>query len=142
MANPDELCPTCHSRISQSGARTKDTDAPGTPFWSGDPILTPDNDPLNGQSYRGTQFIQELDIVELQENRRSWEQQHGITPPTEFSDIQSSDTIGIEAHLVELRISTERILKKIGATLADYFSADEDGDIQLPGPGLAWWCCA
>lgn len=134
MADPSELCPTCHSRISQSGSRVKDADEPGVPKWSNDPVLTPDTDPLNGPSYRGTQFISEKDILELQEDRIARESELGIGPPTEFSDIAIVPTLGLEAHLVELRISTERILEAVGSSLEEYFSLDEDGIEQDPGP--------
>lgn len=134
MANPEELCPTCHSKISQSGVRVKDGESSGIPAWSGDPILTPDQSPLNGTTYRGTQFITERDILELQADRASWEASLGITPPTEFSDVALIGTQGLEAHIVELRMSTERILEELDATLSEYFSIDADGDTQLPGP--------
>lgn len=134
MANPEELCPTCHSKISQSGVRVKDGESDGIPVWSGDPILTPDQLPLNGTDYRGTQFITERDILELQADRVAWESALGITPPTEFSDVSLIGTQGLEAHIVELRMSTERILEELDSNLSEYFSTDADGDVQPPGP--------
>lgn len=129
-----DLCPTCHSVISPSGNRTKDEDGPGIPVWSGDPMLTPERDPLNGSEYRGSQFIDLKYIAEIQDDRRAKEIELGIDPLTEFTELSPNVTITDEALIIELRISTERILTALGGTLEDYFSTDADGNHQDPGP--------
>lgn len=128
----DPLCPTCHSKISPTGKRIKDSNSPGIPAWSNDPMLTPSG--LNGPTYIGVHLPSAIDIIEIQNVRKQQEQDLGITPPTEFSSINIGTTIPQVTHITELRISTERILDASGVTLQDYFKTDIDGNIQPAGP--------
>ena len=131
---PDEitLCPTCHSRISDVGSRTKDTDEPGVPVWSNDPILTSNG--FNGEEYIGNQFVSIRDIREIQELRKSQEVEFNIEPKTEFADTTGSNVEIQATHLIELRISTERVLDAVGESLQDYFRLDSEGNLQPAGP--------
>lgn len=128
----DPLCPTCHSKISPTGKRIKDSDSSGIPAWSNDPILTPSG--LNGPTYIGIHLPSAIDIIEIQNVRKQQEQDLGITPPTEFSIINVGTTIPQVTHITELRISTERLLDSSGTTLQDYFKTDIDGNVQPAGP--------
>lgn len=132
MTDATPLCPTCHSKISSTGSRVKDHDAIGVPAWSDDPTLTPTG--LNGPDYVGFQFNKAKWIKELQDTRTQQESDAGITPPTEFSDVEQNVTLLTAAHITELRISTERILDAVGSTLEDYFKLDFDGNQQPAGP--------
>jgi hypothetical protein len=77
MADETPLCPTCHSKISPTKSRVKDSDSAGVPVWSDDPALTPDG--LNGEDYVGFQFIQAKWIKEIQDARKQQEIDAGIT---------------------------------------------------------------
>ena len=137
MADPISLCPTCHSQISSQGHRTQGadgTDSSGNPIpaWSDDPILTSEG--FNGANYEGVQFLKASTIQEIQTARQKQESDAGVTPPTEFTPVQVNSVLAFSAHLIELRISTERILDILGLSLKDYFSLDINGDPQPSGP--------
>jgi len=118
-----------------------DTDGKPVPAWSDDPILTPsrtidgvDYPPANGYDYEGFSYIYQRNIQELQDDRRQQETDLGIMPLTEFSSVAGDESMGLLGHVVELRMSTERILDAVGETLQDYFRLDATGTTQPAGP--------
>jgi len=114
-------CPTCHSEI-------------GT--WSSDPILTPKG--LSGENYIGVTELKGWLITEIQNMRRSQEEEYGISPKTQFSEINLNSQHWHKKYINELRISTEKILtlhaKYVWGIsgrqelLYRYFNYDKDGN--------------
>lgn len=136
---PDPLCPTCHSKISPTGKRTQGadgTDPAGNPVpaWSDDPVLTSGENPTNGASYQGFTFAFKKNIKEIQDDRRQREIDLGVSPLTEFTSVDADTFITQVGHIIELRMSTERLLEALGSSLEDYFKLDADGVVQPPGP--------
>ena len=136
------LCPTCHSEIGnnsttpsgrEQGAEGTDADGNPIPRWSDDPLLTPAA--LNGSLYQGFDRIRGRHIKELQEKRKQQETEIGISPPTEFSDIDEDSHV-TRRHIIELRESTEKLLNAAGLTLEDYFKQNEAGDELPQNPAL------
>lgn len=144
MTNP-KLCPTCHTKISLNentpaselkrtrGEEGMDSDGNPVPFWSFDPVLTDNTEPLNGTDFNGNQQPSATEYTEIQDVRKQQEIDLGINPPTKFTTI-SENFAPRASHLIELRISTERILNSIGVELKDYFKLDDDGNEQPAGP--------
>ena len=142
----NELCPTCHSRVDPTGKLRKkgavteiEDDVPlssntgEVPQWSDDPCLTANG--LNGNDFIGRDAIRTLHIEELQETRKQEELDSGIDESllTKFTDIKEQTHVR-KAHVIELRQSTEKILKASGSTLKEYFSTDPDGNTINPNP--------
>ena len=159
MAEPDELCPTCHSFVSpnatsvdrkkqgevESGETVIITDENGgtrevrtstsgaKPQWTDDPGLTLRG--FNGDNFIGRDAIRNIHIKEIQDARRAEEEEAGLaeSDKTKFSNIDE-DTHIRNTHITELRESTEKLLDASGSTLADYFKLDPDEVEQDPGP--------
>jgi hypothetical protein len=109
-------------------------DGNDVPVWSNDPVLTYYG--FNGESYVGQQFTNASDMFEIQDHHTIMELDIGVNPPTQFSPISqgAASLQSNAASLIELRISTERILAKLGVSLQDYFRLDTDAAVQLAGP--------
>jgi len=136
MAEEDQFCPTCHSRVSKpdvpisglsrkQGEDGEDENGDPIPRWSNDPIKTLDG--YNGEDFVGTQRALVTEILELQFDRSQKELDEGFA--LEDRTVFSDPNIGSirEPIINELRESTEKILDSRGITLQEYLKADADG---------------
>jgi len=139
MAEQENFCPTCHSRIGdqttrQQGAEGIDQDSNPIPRWTGDSVLTRNG--FSGPEFIGQQRTGILAVFEeLQEDRIALEEEAGFTEEqkTKFSELSKQHIRN--THLIELRESTEKLLENNGSTLEEYFKTDADGNEALePGP--------
>jgi len=139
MAEQENFCPTCHSRIGdqttrQQGDEGVDADGNPIPRWTGDSVLTRNG--FSGPEFIGQQRTGILAVFEeLQEDRIALEEEAGFTEEqkTKFSELSKQHIRN--THLIELRESTEKLLENNGSTLEEYFKTDADGNEALePGP--------
>lgn len=125
----DNICPICYNEIvSDRGIRGSmgiDENGDLLPFWTDDPLLTPRG--LAGDNYRGQTPIRWIHIKELQDYYRQFEIDTEIEEPTDFSVVNRVNPIR-RIHIIELRISVEKILTALDTTLEDYFKYDRFGN--------------
>ena len=136
-------CPTCHSNIGEDsltpdsrkrGAQGTDDDGNPVPVWTDDPLFTGNG--FNGSAYADQRNpARKVHIKEIQEVRSDQEAASGVSPLTDFSDIDEEHHI-IRRHIIELRESTEKILNVQGLTLEEYFKFDETGTAHDQNPNI------
>jgi len=123
-----DKCPICKNSIylerGAKGSQGTDENGDPYPFWTDDPILTPQG--LSGDSFTGTDPIRWIHIKELQDYYSALESDLGVASTT-FSTINRTIPVR-HVHIEELRISVEKCLDSIGLTLSDYFKYNRLGE--------------
>ena len=136
-----EKCPYCYRPLNThthdpillpNGSKYK---------WSDDTHLIEESD-LTKRIYKGTYQINEDDVIELQDELKTLEEENlPEIDRTIFSPLNPSGKFQITGkHIKEMRDSVEKLLDIMGLTKTDYFNYDEDGNhiINPIGDKIEW----
>jgi len=136
-----DKCPYCYRPL---GTHTHDPILlpNGSKYkWSDDTHLIEESD-LTKRIYKGIYQINEDDIIELQNELKTLEEENlDIGDRTTFSPLNSSGKFQITGkHIKEMRDSVEKLLIEFGLTKTDYFNYDEENNhiINPIGDKIEW----